>query len=184
MFKPGLHFHRLLSSINYQGYTEAHFIYRFHLDSFNALLESYGLLFKLEVPLTMPTTVLLQTIQASMESSHFNYRFADPTPLGSSTTGILPHESLPLSLLGLVNRGRTHPTLDEVRLRTEPAHNLTVGMLISDQSLRAKFANPALCIESGRLVLHLCKFCVFIIMHIANFLKRYSTTHKISFPNP
>lgn len=169
MFKPRLHFHRLLSLINYQGYTEGYFVYRFHLDSFNALLESYGLIFKLEVPLTMPTTALLQTIQASMESSHFNYTFAEPTPLGPSTTGILPHESLPLSLLGLVNRGRTHPTLDEVRLRTEPAHNLTVGMLFNDPSLRAKFANAALCMESGRLVLHLCKFCVFIIMHIANF---------------
>ena len=120
----------------------------------------------------MPTMTLLQTIQSSMESSDFKYTFADPTPLGPSTAGILPHKSLPLSLLGLVNWGCTHQSLDEVRLRTEPAHNLTVGMLISNPSLHAKFANVALCIESGRLVLHLFKFCVFIIMHIANSFKK------------
>jgi hypothetical protein len=97
-----------------------------------------------------------------MESSRFNFAFADPAPLGSSTTGILPHESLPLSLLGLVNRGRTHPTLDEVQLRTEPAHNLTVGMMISDPRARSKFANPSLCVESGRLVVHMCKFSLHI----------------------
>jgi hypothetical protein len=132
----------------------------------------------------MPTTVLLQSIQASMEASDFNYRFADPTPLGPSTAGILPHESLPLSLLGLVNRGRPHPTLDEVRLRTEPAHNLTVGMLINEPSLHAKFANAALCVESGRLVLHLCKFCVFIVTQIANLFKGILPRTRYTFQVP
>ncbi len=134
---------------------ERHFLYRFHSDSFNALLNSYGLLFDLDLPLDTHSTALLQEIQSMMEASRFQYRFEAPQSLSSS--GMLPHESLPLSLLALVNRGRVHPSLDEILLRAERAHNLSIEGMLSDPSLRNRFAVPSLCIEDSRLVIHMCK---------------------------
>lgn len=90
-----------------------------------------------------------------MEASRFQYKFDTPQSLSSS--GMLPHESLPLSLLALVNRGRIHPSLDEILLRTERAHNLSIRGMLSDPSLRNRFAVPSLCIEDSRLVIHMCK---------------------------
>ena len=119
------------------------------------MLDSYGLLFDLDQPLDMHSTALLQEIQSMMETSRFRYKFDLPQSLSSS--GMLPHESLPLSLLALVNRGRIHPSLDEILLRTERAHNLSIHGMLSDPSLRNRFAIPSLCIEDSRLVIHMCK---------------------------
>ncbi len=102
-----------------------------------------------------------------MENSKFQYRFDAVQSLSSS--GMLPHESLPLSLLALVNRGRIHPSLDEILLRTERAHNLSIQGMLSDPSLRNRFAVPSLCMEDGRLVIHMCK------SFIAKVLQRYLT---------
>ena len=114
------------------------------------MLDSYGLLFDLDLPLDMHSTALLQDVQSMMEASRFQYRFVN-------SSGMLPHESLPLSLLALVNRGRIHPSLDEILLRAERAHNLSIQGMLSDPSLRNRFAIPSLCIEESRLVIHMCK---------------------------
>ena len=119
------------------------------------MLDSYGLLFDLDLPLDTLSTALLQEIQSMMEASRFQYRFDTPPSLSSS--GMLPHESLPLSLLALVNRGRIHPSLDEILLRSERAHNISIQGMLSDSSLRNRFAIPSLCIEDSRLVIHMCK---------------------------
>ena len=114
------------------------------------MLDSYGLLFDLDLPLDMHSTALLQDVQSMMEASRFQYRFVN-------SSGMLPHESLPLSLLALVNRGRIHPSLDEILLRAERAHNLSIQGMLSHPSLRNRFAIPSLCIEESRLVIHMCK---------------------------
>ncbi len=48
----------LKPSTTNQDFVERHFLYRFHSDSFNALLDSYGLLFDLDLPLDHHSTVL------------------------------------------------------------------------------------------------------------------------------
>ena len=161
-------------------YVERHFLYRFHSDSFNALLDSYGLLFDLDLPLNTHSTALLQEIQSMMEASRFQYRFDTPQSLGAS--GMLPHESLPLSLLALVNRGRIHPSLDEILLRTERAHNLTIHGMVSDPSLRNRFAIPSLCIEDNRLVVHMCKISLKSLYYRKNlnvFCNRHSSSCRV-----
>lgn len=90
-------------------------------------------------------------IQLAMEMGPHCHLFS-PRRHVQDTPLILPHEALPLTLLGLVNRGR--PRVDgHVRLTARPSQSLTLQSLASNANY---YANETLCIEGSRLVIHFC----------------------------
>jgi hypothetical protein len=77
------------------------FVYCFLLDSFNAVLDSYSLMYTYKVPPVMSVILVIQQVVQDMQSSPHCHEFQHP---------LLPHESLPLQLLSLVNRGKEQPS--------------------------------------------------------------------------
>ena len=134
------------------------FLYRFYRESFNAALERAGLLFDLEFSLTTTVADIIRHLQTVMETGPHSFVFNTRSPLRSLNSNldeavILPHEALPFSLLGLVNRGRPR-TDGHVHLTARPSQSLTLQSLVTNPN---NYANEHLCIEESRLVIHFCK---------------------------
>lgn len=122
------------------------YAYRFVLDSFNAKLESFHLLYNYELPLSTSISSLINTVASHMQSSPFNYQFRS-----SSSTFLLSHETLPLQLLEIVNRGVPRATDGQIRLRRTAHRLLTLGDLATN---RMHFAVPDIAIEGNQFVVH------------------------------
>lgn len=124
------------------------FLYQFHTDSFNAVLESFHLTGVCTVSPETRALDFIRNIKRYMEESPFHYRFSQR--FGNVH---LEHEALPLHLLALVNRGRPRSSDNSIRLRQHPAQtHLTIGEMANDIS---RFSNPSLCIEGNCFVIHL-----------------------------
>ena len=73
----------------------------------------------------------------------------------------MSHETLPLELLGLVNKGNPRISDNQVRLRRMPINtSTTFERLANDQT---SFANPSVCVEDDRFVVHFSKCIMFDI---------------------
>jgi len=92
------------------------------------------------------------SIQLAMETGPHQHSFSSRRHTQDASL-ILPHEALPLTLLGLVNRGRTRVD-GHVRLSPRPSQSLTLQALAGNANY---YANETLCIEGSRLVMHFCK---------------------------
>jgi hypothetical protein len=111
-------------------------------------------LIDLELPLTTPIADVIHIRTATETGPHrlvFNMR----NPLRSLNSNvdealILPHEALPMSLLGLIDRGRPRRGDGHVRLI---AQSLTLESLSNANN----YAKETLCIEGSRLIIHFCK---------------------------
>jgi hypothetical protein len=129
------------------------YLYRFHKDSFNAFLREHHLIFHYDLLPTMQIINLIPRIIDDMHNSPLAYQFGGPSQGPSSS--YLPHETQALQLLGLVNKGCPRPSDQQVRLRKMPIQQgHTVDSLARD---RTYFANPNMCIDDGRFVLHFRK---------------------------
>jgi len=86
-------------------------LYTFLRGSFNAKLDEYRLLYLYYLPLTTLVTDLIHQVVNDLQQSLFAYQFS-----GNTRGSFLPHETLPLQLLELVNRGTRHQGVDTVQL--------------------------------------------------------------------
>jgi hypothetical protein len=108
-------------------------------------LKDFYLLYNYELSLLTQILSLINQVIASMTSSEFNYRFTvNPSAF------LLSHESLPLQLLEIVNRGVPR-TDGQVRLRCTAHQLLTLGDLANN---RMHFAVPSIAIEGNQFVIH------------------------------
>ena len=83
-----------------------------------------------------------------MSTSDSSYQFTSSTQ-GSSW---MSHETQPLELLGLVNKGNPRVSDNQVRLQRMPINaSSTFERLAND---RTSFANPSVCVEDDRFVVH------------------------------
>ena len=125
-------------------------LYTFLRDSFNAKLDEYHLLYSYDLPLTTLVTDLIHQVVNDLQGSSFAYQFS-----GNTQGSFLPHETLPLQLLELVNRGTRRQGVDIVRLRRAP---LRAGWTLQDLARdRTHFAAANISIEGNRLVLNFGK---------------------------
>lgn len=116
------------------------------------MLDSMDLLYRLELPLSLSVTALINQLSDLMRASPSMYSFT-ASPYTTSRA------ILPLHLLGLVDKGRPRPSDGQVRLRPNPVPStLTLRDLVSD---RNSYAAPV-CIVNGRLSLHFSASFVFI----------------------
>src|SRR5271155_425003 len=90
--EPYLHFIQFLFKQNY-------ILYRFLRDTVDGWLTERHLLYRMEVPLLRTLQDLIGLISRYMEESPLAYQFQALSFL------IVQHESLPLQLLGLANKG-------------------------------------------------------------------------------
>jgi hypothetical protein len=126
------------------------FVYSFILDSFNAQLERYHLLYTYELPVTMTVTALINRIVTDLASSPYNYQVTT-----ASSASLLLHESLPLQLLEFVNRGVRRRVDNQIRLR-RAAHGSR--LLIDLAQDRAHYAISGPSIEGNHFVVHFGTF--------------------------
>ena len=74
----------------------------------------------------------------------------------------MSHETLPLELLGLVNRGSPWASDNQVRLWRMPINSsITLQVLASD---RSGYATPSVCVEDDRFVVHFGKFIQLLVI--------------------
>ena len=95
-------------------------------------------------------TDLIHRVVNDLQGSLFAYQFS-----GNTRGSFLPHETLPLQLLELVNRGTRQQGVDTVRLRRAP---LRAGWTLQDLATdRTHFAAANISIEGNRFVLNFGK---------------------------
>jgi hypothetical protein len=124
------------------------FVYSLFRDSFNAELQSHGLIHSFELPISTTITSLIRRMVTDMQDSPFHYQFAS----NDSHARFLSHEVLPLQLLSIVNRGVPRPNDHQIRLRrTGHGESQTIGNLAYN---RMNYAIPALAIEGNHFVIH------------------------------
>ena len=124
-------------------------LYRFLRDSFNRFLLDHHLLYHYDVHPTSPVVDVISRIMDDMSRSDSSYRFSSP----NRALSWMSHETLPLELLGLVNKGSPRGSDNQVRLRRMPLNaSTTLQALVSD---RSNYANPNVCIEDDRYVINL-----------------------------
>lgn len=104
-----------------------HIVYLRQKDSFNLALSQNHLLHNLELPITTSIRQLLSTLADALLESPFLYRFEEDDHL-------LPHESAPLTLMRVSNRGRQRPSTKQIYLIDHPitSDDVTLQTLISD----------------------------------------------------
>ncbi|KAJ7160827.1 hypothetical protein C8R46DRAFT_1223166 [Mycena filopes] len=130
--------------------TPLHFIqylYTSHL----AWLETHDLRFLYRLPETTTIVALIATVVAAMESSPTRWKFNR----GQSSLAyhLRPHESLPLQLLGLVNKGIPRSHNGPIFLRRQPPSlDHTLRTLLDDRSI---FAKPKVTIRGSRMIVQL-----------------------------
>ena len=118
-------------------------------DSFNAKLEAYHLLYLYEVSVTTQVGDLIGRVVNDMRASPFGYQFTI-----DARGSFMPHETLDLQLLELVNRGtRLHGHTIRLR-RAPPRINQTIQDLATD---RYRFAAAGINIEGNHLALNFGK---------------------------
>lgn len=97
----------------------------------------------------MPVVELIQQIAQDLQDSSLNYEFNE---LNRRRSSLIAHESRPLDLLCVVNRGVPRPSDGQIRLRRTPVSpSLTVGELSAN---RLQFAVPGLCIEDNHFLIY------------------------------
>jgi hypothetical protein len=125
-------------------------LYMFLRDSFNAKLEEYHLSYSYELPLSTVVSDLIQRVVNDMQRSPFAYQFS-----ADGRGSFLPHETLPLQLLELVNRGLVRQSGGPVRLRRAPPRaNQTLFDLATD---RYRFAAAHFNVEGNQLAINFGK---------------------------
>jgi len=115
--------------------------------SVNDKLQSLALLYDRQYPISMPVVELHDSIIDAMESSSHSYSCT-----ATSQVSAHAHENMLLTLLALRNRGSPRPSDNRISLKDFPVTaNLRLEDLLAN---RPNFANPALCIEDGKFVVH------------------------------
>src|ERR1700675_2968835 len=102
----------MLNNVDFQENLSDNILaYRFLRESFNAKLESYGLLYHYELPVSLSVTSFIDRVVEDMEQSSFQFA---PTTRGA--VPFSPQEVLPLQLLEIVNRGTPRRSDRQIRL--------------------------------------------------------------------
>lgn len=135
------------------------FIYSLFRDSFNAELQSHGLIHSFELPISTTITSLIQRIVTDMQDSSFHYQFTSNDSHGR----FLSHEALPLQLLSIVNRGVPRPNDHQIRLRRAGhGESQTIESLVYN---RLNYAIPTLVIEGNHFVIHVGEWYKAFVLH-------------------
>lgn len=130
-------------------------LYRFHRDSVAQYLSDHHLVYHYTLSPTTLITDLITRVIDDMSTSPSLYRFASSS---LENNMFLSHETQPLQLLGLVNKGTPRVSDNQVHLRTMPVTRSTTLQHLADDKA---FANAAECIEDGRFVIYFgeCVVC-------------------------
>lgn len=120
-------------------------MYRLLHDSFDAILQSWNLIYSYELPQSTTVTDLITRIIGDMESCPYSYQFTTIP----STSSLLVHEVHPLQPLEISNRGIPRND-NQVRLRRGNHAHQTLWNLTQNRY----FAVPALSVEGNRFVIH------------------------------
>jgi hypothetical protein len=121
-------------------------VYKFLRDSFNAILQTWNLVYSYELPLSTTVTDLITRVIGDMQSCHYNYQFTT----SASTSSLLVHEAHPLQPLEIVNRGIPR-TDGQVRLRRSIHAHETLGSLTQNRY----FVVPTISMEGNSFIIHL-----------------------------